>query len=356
MSRSRRSIHRRVLLAAAISATCALGPAGAAMAAAPAQVQTHQTSYTVDSAQLGQGLYQSAYSARNNVLWVTSSVGYPPVTQTQLLKVDPETLKVKAAYTPPLKDEATGAREAIYGVAVDDVHNTVWTTNTLDNSVAVYSQRTGEHLASLPGVKHPRDVVVDQKRNLVWTAGLEDGSVVAFDSRTYQEKKRVTVAGATPAGVAVDGRTGIVYAADLTNGQLIEISPASDKPRLIPAGKGTIDVALSADGRTAYAVNQGSGSVAVIDLQAGVVQKEIATGAGALAAATDPCTGNVFVANRESGTTTVVDPRKGIVLADLATGANTDHVVVAHGTAYVVDKAAVGAQAMDSVHRIRTTG
>ncbi|WP_328666139.1 YncE family protein [Streptomyces sp. NBC_00322] len=356
MSRTRSTIRRRVLLAAAITATCALGPAGMAMAAAPAQVHTLQASYTVDSAQLGQGLYQSAYSARNNVLWVTSSVGYPPVTKTQLLKVDPSTLKVKAAYTPPLKDEATGAREAVYGVAVDDVHNTVWTTNTLDNSLAVYSQRTGQHLASLPGVKHARDVVVDQQRNLAWTAGLEDGSIVAFDTRTYQEKKRVTVTGATPAGVAVDERTGTVYAADLTNGQLIEVSPASDTPRLIPAGKGTIDVALSADGRTAYAANQASGSLAVIDLRAGVVQKEIATGAGALAVATDACTGNVYVANRESGTTSVVDPRKGIVLANLATGANTDHVVVTRGTAYVVDKAAVGAEAMDSIHRIRATG
>ncbi|MBT2388643.1 YncE family protein [Streptomyces sp. ISL-1] len=356
MSRTRTSIHRRVLLAAAISATCALGPAGMASAAAPAQVHTRQASYTVDSAELGQGLYQSAYSARNNVLWVTSSVGFPPVTQSQLLKVDPGTLKVQAAYTPPLKDEATGAREAVYGVAVDDAHNTVWTTNTLDNSLAVYSQRTGRHLASLPGVKHARDVIVDEQRNLAWATGLEDGSVVAFDTRTYQQKRRVTVEGAGPAGLALDQRTGTVYAADLMNSRLIEVSPTSDEPRLIPAGRGSIDVSVSADGRTAYTANQAAGSVSVIDLRAGVVRKEIATGAGSLAVATDVCTGNVFVANRGSGTTTVVDPRNGTVLADLSTGANTDHVVVTRGTAYVLDKAAAGAGAVDSIHRIRVTG
>ncbi|MFI1395998.1 YncE family protein [Streptomyces sp. NPDC020681] len=356
MSQSRTTIGRRVLLAAAISATCALTPAGLANAAPVAQVHARQAAYTVDSAELGQGLYQVAYSARNNVLWVTSSVGFPPVTQSQLLKVDPRTLTVKAAYTPPVTDAATGAREAVYGVAVDDEHNTVWTTNTVDNSLAVYSQSTGEHLASLPGVEHARDVVVDARRNLAWATGLMDGSVVAFDTRTYREKRRIKVAGAAPAGLAVDERTGTVYAADLTNGQLIEVSASSDQPRLIPAGKGSIDVSLSADGLTAYTANQGSGTVSVIDLQAGTVRREIATGAGALAVATDHCTGNVFVANRVSGTTTVVDPRRGTVVADLATGANTDHVVMVRGTAYVVDKAAAGAQAMDSIHRIRTTG
>ncbi len=358
MSRSRTAIPRRVLLAAAISATCALGPAGLANAAvpAPAQAHTRQASYMVDSAELGQGLYQSAYSERNNVLWVTSSVGYPPVTRSQLLKVDPGTLKVKAAYTPPVTDEATGAREAVYGVAVDDAHNTVWTTNTLNNSLAVYSQRTGRHLATVPGVQHARDVVIDRRRNLAWASGLEDGSIVAFDTRTYQERKRITVKGAGPSGLALDERTGTVYAADLTNGRLIEVSLTTDEPRLIPAGKGTIDVALSGDGRTAYAANQASGTLAVIDLRAGVVSREIATGAGSLAVATDVCTGHVYVANRESGTTTIVDPRKGTVLADLPTGVNTDHVVITRGTAYVVDKAAVGANTMDSIHRIRATG
>lgn len=77
MSRARTAMHRRILLAAAISTTCAFGPVGVAAADTPAQVHVRQASYTVDSAPLGQGWYQSAYSARNNVLWFTSSVGFP---------------------------------------------------------------------------------------------------------------------------------------------------------------------------------------------------------------------------------------------------------------------------------------
>ncbi|MER7665382.1 hypothetical protein [Streptomyces sp. NPDC096193] len=235
-------------------------------------------------------------------------------------------------------------------------HNTVWTTNTVDNSLAVYSQRTGRHLATVPGVKHPRDVVIDSRHDLVWTAGLEDGSLVTFDARTYQEKKRIIIPGATPAGLAVDTRTGTVLAADLTNSRLIVVRPAAGTPTFVTVGQGAIDVALSTDGTTAYTANQGAGSMSVVDLRAGVVIKEILTGVESLAVANDDRAGHVYVANRGSGTTTAVDPRRGTALAVLPTGTNTNHVVLHRGTAYVVDKAAGGAAALDSIHRVRTTG
>ena len=247
----------------------------------------HASGSTVDSAPLVKGLYQSAYSERNNVLWATAAVGRPPVTNSSLLKVDPSTLKVEATYTPPVTNEETGAVEAVYGVAVDDEHNTVWTTNTRDNSVAVYSQRTGKHLASLPGVNHAREIVVDEKHDLVWASGFGDGTVVAFDTRTYKEKKRVTVEGAGPTGLAVNERTGAAYATDLKNDRIIEITPKGESPRLIPVGDGPISIALSKDGRTAYTADQAAGALSVVDLRSGAVTKTVPTGAGALSVATD---------------------------------------------------------------------
>jgi YVTN family beta-propeller protein len=355
MSATPNPIGRRTVLGAALAAGGALGAAGTAAAATPDRARTKEATYAVTSAELAQGLYQVAHSTRNDVLWVTSSIGFPPVTHSRLLKVDPRTLKQLASYEPPLSDTATGAVEAVYGVAVDDVHNTVWVTATLDNALAVYCQRTGRHLAKLPGVQHPRDVALDVARGLVWCSALEEGSIVAFDLATHQERKRVTVEGAWPAGLAVDLFTGHVYAADLAKSRVIEVRPGSDQPRLIPAGQGTIDVALSADGRTAYTANQTAGSVSAIDLATGATTKEIKTGAGTLAVATDAWSGRVFVANKDAGTTSVVDPTAGTVVADLPTGANTDHVTVVRGTAYVVDKAAAGPGTLDSIHLIRAT-
>ncbi len=174
-------IRRTAAVAVALAAGSVLAPTATA---APAG--HHHSGSTVTSAPLAAGLYQSSYSARNHVLWATTAVGRPPVTESALLKVDPESLKVKAAYQPPVTDEQTGAVEAVYGVAVDDEHNTVWTTNTRDNSVAVYSQRGGAHLKTLKNVAHAREIVVDERRNTAWASGFGDGSLVAFDTRTLK--------------------------------------------------------------------------------------------------------------------------------------------------------------------------
>ncbi|MFD6281766.1 YncE family protein [Streptomyces sp. NPDC060209] len=344
--RSRRTVTRAAIaLAIAAGSTAAL--AGTASA--------HTAADTVTVAPLVKGLYQSSYSERNNVLWTTSAVGRPPVVSSSLLKVDPKTLKVKQTITPPVTDAATGALEAVYGVAVDDEHNTVWTTNTRNNTVAVYSQRTGKHLATLPNVNHAREIVVDERHNTVWTTSFADGSLVAFDSKTFEEKQRITVDGSGPTGLVVNERTGTAYAADLSGDQVIEATAKSATPRLIPAGDGPISIALSKNGKTAYTANQTGGDLSVIDLRKGLVTKSVATGAGALSVAADDRTGNVVVVNRTDATATVVDPGKGTVVRTVTTGANPNHVTVTNGTAYVVDKSGAGLDGADQIHSFRVT-
>ncbi|WP_306214534.1 YncE family protein [Actinoplanes sp. RD1] len=308
---------------------------------------------TVTTVPLTTGLYQSSYSERNQALWVTSAVGRPPVTTSRLLKVDPRTLAVQATYTPPVVDAATGALEAVYGVAVDDEHNTVWTTNTRSNSVAVYSQRDGSHLATLPGVDHAREIVVDTRHNTAWASAFTGGTLVAFDTRTLTEKKRVTVTGSGPTGLAVDEKTGTLYAADLNGDQIIAVSPQSDTPTLIPAGDGPISIDLSKDGKTAYTADQTAGTLSVVDLRAKVVTKTVVTGAGALSVSVDERTGKALVANRTAANVTVVDPRAGVVTETLATGANPNHVETSNGTAFVVDKSGAGPAGEDQLHEIK---
>ncbi|MFI7349471.1 YncE family protein [Streptomyces sp. NPDC049936] len=275
-----------------------------------------------------------------------------PVTESHLLKVDPKTLEIEADFTPPVTDTATGAVEAVYGVAVDDEHNTVWTTNTRNNTVSVYSQRTGKHLASLPNVNHAREIVVDEKHNTVWASAFGDGTLVAFDTTTLQEKERVTVEGADPTGLTVNEKTGALYAADLNNDRLIELRRGSSTPRFIPAGDRPISVSLSKNGRAAYTADQTSGTLSVVDLRKGVVTKSVPTGAGALSVATDERSGDVLVVNRTDANVTRVDVKKGVIEETIATGTNPNHVEIANGTAYVVDKSGAAATE-DTITRIR---
>lgn len=343
-------IRRTAALAVAVVAGSALTPTATASAVAP---HHHDRASQVASAPLTAGLYQSAYSERNHVLWATSAVGRPPVTTSALLKVDPRNLKVKDSYRPPTTDTGTGAVEAVYGVAVDDEHNTVWTTNTRDNSVAVYSQRDGRHLTTLKGVEHAREVVVDERHDTAWASGFGDGTLVAFDTRTHKEKKRVTVDGSSPTGLAVNERTGTVYAADLDGDRLIALSPHAKEPTFVPTGDGPVSVALSRNGRTAYTADQEAGTVSVVDLRKGEVTRSVPTGEGALSVATDPRSGRVLAANRTAGNVTVLDPRRGTVQETLATGANPNHVAFSRSAAYVLDKSGAGPAGEDQVHRIR---
>ena len=82
------------------------------------------------------GLYQSAYSAKNDAIFVASAVGRPPVRQSELLRMDADTLEIEARMTPAAAPArvgrdgapADGGLYAVYGVGVDDVHDTVWVT------------------------------------------------------------------------------------------------------------------------------------------------------------------------------------------------------------------------------------
>lgn len=347
MSSSVRTAGRAVAVATVFAAAGAMAVPGVASA----QQQAPETS-TITSAELVRGLYQSSFSQRNKVLWVTAAVGRPPVTDSKLLKVDPKTLEIEAVITPPVTNATTGAVEAVYGVAVDDEYNRVWVTNTRNNTVAVYSQKTGEHLATFPDVTHAREVVVDEKHNTVWASAFTTGTLVAYDSKTLVEKKRVTAAGTGPMGLVVNEKTGTVYATDLNNDQVIEVSPTAAEPRLIPAGDGPISIDLSEDGKTAYTANQTAGSVSFIDLKSGTVTAEVPTGAGALSVAYEERSNKVLVVNRVAATVAIVDAKKAVVTETLPTATNPNHISVANGNAYVVDKSGTGATGGDILYKI----
>jgi len=55
-----------------------------------------QDRYTLASQALRPGVYQVAYSAKSDSLFVTTAVGRPPVKESRLLKVNPRTLAVVA--------------------------------------------------------------------------------------------------------------------------------------------------------------------------------------------------------------------------------------------------------------------
>lgn len=306
----------------------------------------------------GWGQYQSAYSERNDALWVTTSAGFPPIQDSALLKVDPNNLSVLASYDAPWINDGDRRREAIYGVAVDDEHNTVWTTTTRENGVAVYSQETGALLHSDRGnVNHSRDVVVDEGADRAYVSANFTDGIAVFDTNTYARVGTISLgADARPMSLdlAGSGADAVLYTTDLLTGDIYVIDTSAGSFRTIDTnGAGTSGIAVDTERNRAYIANQYDPTgVDVVDLATGAELASIRTPAGTLNAAYDAKNDLVYVTEFHSNKVVVIDAETMEQVGDLEVGNQPNHVTVADGTAYVVDKSQAGNEWSDQIWRI----
>ncbi|HET7266605.1 MAG TPA: YncE family protein [Oleiagrimonas sp.] len=296
------------------------------------------------------GLYQAAYSERNDVLYVTSAVGRPPIRQSQLLKVDPQTLQVLASTTPPTVAEGKPGLYAVYGVDVDDAHGTVWVTNTRQDTVAVYDQDDLSLRKQFAEgtVAHSRDVIVDAKRGKAYASAVSGGYVAVFDTATLKLVKRIPLLpeGAdgtfAPASLALNAADGKLYVPDLKTPRVAVIDTASDtvdKLIALPGAESAIGVAWDGAHHRVLVTAQKSHNLLVVDPLSGKVVHDVAVGAGALNVAFDPVSGLAFVSNRKAGTIAVVDPASGERVARLDGGTYPNHVAVdGKGHVFAINK------------------
>lgn len=319
----------------------------------PDNSPVNEDDYSSDSAELPSGLYQSAYSTATGALFATSAVGRPPVTQSQLIKLDPDTLEVLDSTTPALVDatDPDGGVWAVYGIGLDDELGYVWVTNTRQNTVAVYDQETLDLVKQFPAdtTAHSRDVVVDASTHLAYVSSASGDYIDVFsgagDEPVYVE--RITLSSDAQAFDTVmrldfDQTTGMLYTTslgsqvaasiDTRNGNAITYYPLGDH---VSSASG---VAYDPVAKNLYVASQVTNNVVVVNTVSGKIVADIPTGAGSLNAAYDADNGLVYVANRTGATVTVINASTLQVVGNLPAGTNTNHVEVAQGVAYVVDK------------------
>ncbi|MDV3468735.1 YncE family protein [Stenotrophomonas sp. C3(2023)] len=318
----------------------ASNPAAAAVATlrvSPALPLSGQSRFDVVSQPLVRGLYQSDYSAASNALFVTAAVGRPPVTESRLVKVDPQTLQVIKAVTPAqVPGGRGGSVYAVYGIGVDDAHGTVWVTNTRQNSVAVYRQADLSLVRqfAVDAVPHARDVVVDSQRGRAYVSATGEDFVAVFDTATLTQLEPITLASGvddgqfSPMSLALDAGSGKVYTVSMSTGELAVIDGAAGKVEKIialPSAQGASGVAFDAARNRVLVASQSSDNLLIVDLASGRVLHDVPVGAGALNVAFEPLTGLAYVSNRGAGTVAVVDG-EGRVVANLAGGTFPNHV------------------------------
>jgi len=309
-----------------------------------------QGQYQLTRQALVAGLYQVAYSAQSDSLFVTSAVGRPPITSSKLLKLNPQTLAIVAerdATAAPNRQD--GHRMAVYGIATDDVKGTVWVTNTRDNTVAVYAQSDLSLLKQFDAgvAAHPRDVAVDGQAGKAYVSTLDD-KLIVLDTQNHTVLAPLEIRSAQRGGkfgaysLALDAQAHKLYTVSGDTSEVAVIDTRSNKvEKVIPVAgiKGGIGIAIAPKAQRLFVAAQGSDNVAVVDIASGKTLAVTPVGAGTLNVTFDPVQQRAYATNRGAGTVTVLD-LDGKIIANLPGGTFPNHATVdGKGAVYVVNKA-----------------
>lgn len=338
-----------------------------------------QDDYRITEAQPLRGLYQTAYSPKNNALFVTAAVGRPPVRQSELARLDPDTLEVVARVTPasaPAVAPRPGSDEpprdpglyAVYGVGVDDANDTVWITNTRQNTAAVYNQADLSLVKQFePGtVNHARDVVIDEALGKAYVSATFAPEVVVFDTDSLEVMNRIAIPSLqrgeefSAASLSFDPAKHRLYVVSLSTSEVAVIDTQTgtvEKVFPVPGARSAIGVSHDPVTGRIFVAAQGSDNLVVLDGESGEVIADTPVGAGALNVAFDPVTRHAYVSNRGAGTIAVTDV-DGRLVANLGPAPLANHVSLGpDGVIYAVDKSANARGAEnDTIMKIEPVG
>lgn len=324
-----------------------------------------QDRYRVTTAAVVQGLYQAGYSAKNDTLFVTSSVGRPPVKQSEIVKLNARDLSVVArTNAAPVSADANAGLFAVYGITIDDSKGTLWVTNTRQNTIAVYNQADLSLVKQFPAgtVEHARDVVVDQPLGKAYVGSTNSPNVVAISTNTLEPVKTITI---KPQGRGADFKLGSLsldaaahrlYAVSLGSPFVAVINTQTDEVENIfpiPGAQSAIGVGHDPLTGRIFIAAQGTDNLVVLDGKTGAVLANTPVGAGALNVVFDPAKRLAYVANRNAGTITVTDA-DGKIVANLGPSPLANHIALGKdGTVFAVDKSGGVLEAdFDEIQRI----
>ena len=314
--------------------------------------------FVIETAQLVNSLYQSAYSARNDAVFVTAAVGRPPVRDSTLMRLDADTLEIEARITPgpapqrrsPSGEMTDGGVYAVYGVGVDDVNDTVWVSNTRQDTVAVYRQSDLSLVRQFePGtVNHARDLVHDAELDKIYVSATFTPEVVVFDAESTDLRTRIEIPSGvrgetfSAASLSFDQEAHRLYVVGLSTDEVAVIDTNTDAVLNVfpvPGARGSIGISHDPQTGRIFVAAQGTDNLIILDGSSGEVIADTPVGAGALNVAFEPQSRLAYVTSRVAGTVTVVDA-DGAIVANLGPAPLVNHVALdGEGGVFVVNKA-----------------
>jgi DNA-binding beta-propeller fold protein YncE len=289
---------------------------------------------------VGERAYQSAISA-NDKLFVASARG--PKDGSKLLRLDAATMAVEAEAELAL--DAKGKQIGVFGLAVDNGHGKVWTSNTLSDTVTVYNADDLKLAKTFPegSVAHPRDIVIDEANNRAYVSAALSPFVEVYDTETLAHLGQLqfvadggkSVFGTTD--LALDAKAGKLYSISRDTPYIGWIDLATGKSTTVklPQLQGATDIARDPVSGRLFVVSQESNNLVVLDAE-GKLLADTYIGAGGVSVVWDAQSAQVFAATRAGGTVAVLDGN-GTLVANIPVDDTPNHLTVgADGTVYLV--------------------
>lgn len=298
------------------------------------------------------GLYQVVYSDASDSLYVTASVGRPPIKESKLVKIDPQELMQEGATTPASapagEDGSDAGLYAVYGIGVDDANGNLWVSNTRQDTVAVYSQDDLSLVKQFaPGtVNHARDIVIDEANNRAYASATNTDYIRVFDTKTLEELEPIQVESElwgkrfSTMSLDLDEESGtlVTVSLDTPEAAVVDLKTGAVKILPLPGAISATGVAYDPQEKLLFVASQGTDNLLIVDTKSGEVLHDVTTGAGPLNVAFEPHSRLAFVANRGSGTVTVVNTN-GEIVANLETDSYPNQLRAdGKGNVYMVTK------------------
>ncbi|ROR18179.1 DNA-binding beta-propeller fold protein YncE [Comamonas sp. BIGb0124] len=339
-----------LLATAALLAACAQPggtPAAGVSASQPGAVSAPAVAQQRRA--VGQGLYELAYSPRQNAVFVASTGGFgADAAPARILRLDPATLAVQAEIQLPNRG---------FGVILDDAANRLYVGNSSEASITVVDTAANRvsHVITLAEktvgadgkAKAPhsfRELVLDTARHRLYAPGMSmaDSALYVVDTRSQKVEKVVPGLGQLATGVALDAAGNRLFVSNLkgeiavvdTVGLIVNktFDSGADQPlnlafdgatnRLFATDQGLEQIQQrrqkSEPGYTPRAGNR----VIVLDADSGKSLASLPTGAGPVALKLDAARQRLAVTNRGAGTVTLFDSRSYQLLQTVAAPAH----------------------------------
>ena len=332
---SRLSLLSVAVLAAVLTASCKQVPTRPDEPVVTAPVRAPQ----IVRQSPAPALYELAYSARQNALFVTSAGGFgPDAPSPKLLRLDPKTLAVQQEIPLLFKG---------FGMALDDAAGRLYIGNTVDASITAVDVATNQVIGTLPLLKekivnkdgrtvfahHLRQLAVDPVNQRLYAPGLSvDVESVLFvvDTRSFTLEKTIGNLGGAATGIALDTARNRIFVSNLA-GQLYTIDARSltvtasrdsgaDQPLNLTYDRATNRVLLVDQGQESirdyqrrmipgFQSRHPGNRVMALDADTGREVKSVPTGDAPITLELDDARQRLYVTNRVAGTVTVFDSR-----------------------------------------------